>query len=218
MPLMQETYSDSSVNQLIFDYKKRNSLIQTIDMSSKMDPAAFLTYQNSSDVLRGRDFNVLKLLSIDGVAAEMSEFLSAIPKADDDSGGTYSGIVNIGTDLKVRVNKVAFENIPGSVIDSFIAQDPQRWAQITAMMQEQNNFTTELLAFYMRGVTLTIHGTTNLEPFNLINVKGVLPALEGIYIITNLTQRISPSDFQTIIEGKLLQRRRMGERGESTPI
>ncbi|MAH51074.1 hypothetical protein CMI37_34980 [Candidatus Pacearchaeota archaeon] len=216
--LDNDKYSDSSINHLSFDYKKRNSLIQTIDMSSKMDPAAFLTYQNSSDVLKGRDYNVLKLLSIDGVAAEMSEFLSAIPKADDDSGGTYSGIVNVGTDRKVRINKVAFENIPGSVIDSFIAQDPQRWAQITAMMQEQNNFTTELLAFYMRGVTLTIHGTTNLEPFNLINVKGVLPALEGIYIITNLTQRISPSDFQTIIEGKLLQRRRMGRRGESTPI
>ena len=197
------------VNQMMFDYKRKNSLIQTIDMSSKMDPAAFLTYQNSSDILKGRDYNVLKLLSIDGVAAEMSEFLSAIPKADDDSGGTYNGIVNVGADRKVRVNKVAFENIPSSVIDAFISQDPQRWAQITAMMQEQNNFTTELLAFYMRGVTLTVHGVTNLEPFNLINVKGVLPALEGVYIITNLTQRISPSDFQTIIEGKLLKRRRL---------
>ena len=53
----------------------------------------------------------------------------------------------------------------------FIAQNPGRWATMTAMMQSQNNFTTELLAFYMRGVTLTLHGTTNIIPFNLISVK-----------------------------------------------
>ena len=206
-------FTDINNNQLTFDYKRKNSLIQSIDMSSKMDPAAFLTYQNSSDILRGRDYNILKLLSIDGIASEMAEFLSAIPKADDDSGGTYSGIVNVGVDRKVRINKVAFENIPSGILDSFVAQDPQRWAQITAMMQEQNNFTTELLAFYMRSVTLIIHGTTNIEPFNLIYVKGVLPALEGVYIITNLTQRITPTDFQTIIEGKLLKRRRLTRTG-----
>ena len=61
----------------------------------------------------------------------------------------------------------------------------------------------------MRAVTLIIHGTTNLQPFNLISVSGVLPALEGIYIITNLTEKITPTEFQTIIEGKLLKRKRL---------
>ena len=92
-----------------------------------------------------------------------------------------------------------------------IAQNPERWAKITAMMQDNNNFTTELLAFYMRSVTLTIHGTTNLQPFNLINVTGVMPDLEGIYIITNLTEKVTPTTFQTIIEGKLLKRKRVSE-------
>ena len=105
-------------NLLNLHDQKRNSLIESIDMSSKMDPAAFLTYQNSSNILRGRDFNVLKLLSIDGVAAEMAEFLSVIPKADDDSGGTYDGIVNIRPDRTIRINKVAFENIPSGILIS----------------------------------------------------------------------------------------------------
>ena len=78
-------------------------------------------------------------------------------------------------------------------------------------MQGQSNFTTELLAFYMRGVTLTIHGTTNLQPFNLIHVTGVMPDLEGRYIITNLTEKITPTTFQTIIEGKLLKRKRVSD-------
>ena len=72
-----------------------------------------------------------------------------------------------------------FEEIPSSIVDGFITQNPGRWATITAMMQSQNNFTTELLAFYMRGVTLTLHGTTNIIPFNLINVKGVLHSKKG---------------------------------------
>ena len=40
----------SPSDQLLFNYKSRNSLIENIDMSSKMDPAAFLTYQNSSEL------------------------------------------------------------------------------------------------------------------------------------------------------------------------
>ena len=191
-----------------FDYKRRNSLIQSIDMSSKMDPAAFLTYQNSSDLLKGRDYNVLKLLSYEGVAEDFKEFLDGTPNTDN-AGETYSGIITVGAGSKVRIDKAKFNEIPGGVLDSFIQQDPERWAKITAMMQGNNNFTTELLAFYMRAVTLIIHGTTNLQPFNLISVSGVLPALEGIYIITNLTEKVTPTEFQTIIEGKLLKRKRL---------
>ena len=208
----EENGNNSSVklNHLLFTYKTRNSLIENIDMSSKMDPAAFLTYQNSSDLLLGRDYNVLKLLSYEGVAEDFKEFLDGTQRADD-SGDTYSGIITIGTDNRVQVNKTRFKELPSSVVDSMIAQNPERWAKITSMMQGNNNFTTELLAFYMRSVTLTIHGTTNLQPFNLINVTGVMPDLEGIYIITNLTERITPTSFQTIIEGKLLKRKRVSD-------
>ena len=198
------------MNHLLFEYKKRNSLIESIDMSSKMDPAAFLTYQNYSDFLMGRDYNVLKLLSYEGVAEDFMEFLDNTPKADN-SGQTYSGIITVGQNNTVRVNKVKFNELPSSIVDSMIAQNPERWATITATMQAENNFTTELLAFYMRSVTLTIHGTTNLQPFNLINVSGVMPDLEGIYIITNLTEKVTPTTFQTIIEGKLLKRKRISD-------
>jgi len=173
-----------------------------------MDPAAFLTYQNSSDLLKGRDYNVLKLLSYEGVAEDFKEFLDGTSNTDN-AGETYSGIITIGSGDKIRIDKAKFNELPSGVLDSFISQDPERWAKITAMMQGNNNFTTELLAFYMRSVTLIIHGMTNLQPFNLISVSGVLPALEGIYIITNLTEKITPTDFQTIIEGKLLKRKRL---------
>ena len=201
--------NDDSLNKyLVFDYKKRNSLIESVDMSSKMDPAAFLTYQNSSNLLRGRDYNVLKLLSYEGVAEDFKQYLDNTPKLDN-SGETYSGIINIGIDNKVSVNKVKFEQIPSAIMDGAIAQNPERWARIIAIMQGGDNFTTELLAFYMRGATLIIHGTTNIRPFNLINITGVLPNLEGLYIVTNITEKVTPTTFQTIIEGKLLKRKRL---------
>ena len=85
-------------------------------------------------------------------------------------------------------------------------------------MQGNNNFTTELLAFYMRGVTLTIHGTTNIRPFNLIIITGVLPNLEVLYIVTNITEKVTPTTFQTIIEGKLLKRKRLVPDGKDVFI
>ena len=94
-------------------------------------------------------------------------------------------------------------------MDGAIAQNPERWAKIISIMQGRDNFTTELLAFYMRGATLIIHGTTNIRPFNLINITGVLPNLEGIYLVTNITEKVTPTTFQTIIEGKLLKRKRV---------
>tara|TARA_Y100000310_G_scaffold223458_1_gene225313 strand:- start:58 stop:1350 length:1293 start_codon:yes stop_codon:yes gene_type:complete len=197
-------------NQMLFNYKIKNSLIENIDMSSKMDPAAFLTYQNSSDILRGRDYNVLKMLSYEGIAEDFQQFLAGTTDVDN-AGQTYSGIITADASRKIRIDKVKFNALPATILDSFIAQDPERWAKITATMQGQNNFTTELLAFYMRGVTLTVHGTTNIQPFNLIHVTGVMPDLEGIYVITNLTEKITPTTFQTIIEGKLLKRKRISD-------
>jgi hypothetical protein len=36
-----------------------------------------------------------------------------------------------------------------------------------------------------------------------------MPDLEGIYVVTNITEKITPSSFQTIIEGKLLKRKKI---------
>ena len=199
---------DMPLDQLLFDYKRKNSLIENIDMSSKMDPAAFLTYQNSSNMIQGpgRDYNILNLLSYEGVAEDFQEYLNGVTSISD-AGETYSGMINIDMLNNVTIDRVRYSQLPSSVLDGFVAQNPERWAKITAMMQGQNNFTTDLLAFYMRSVTITIHGLTNIDPFNLIHVKGVLPSLEGIYIITNITDRVTPAGFQTILEGKLLRKK-----------
>ena len=123
-------------NQLLFDYKKRNSLIENIDMSSKMDPAAFLTYQNSSSMIHGpgRDYNILKLLSYQGIAEEFQKYLEGVPQTDD-AGTTYSGIVHVGIGNRVTVDRVRYNQLSPTILDGFVAQNPERWAKIASMMQ-----------------------------------------------------------------------------------
>ena len=57
----------------------------------------------------------------------------------------------------------------------------------------------------MRKTTITIHGTTNLFPFQKILIRGIMPQLEGVYLITNTRESITPQDYQTIIDAVLIK-------------
>ena len=98
-------------------------------------------------------------------------------------------------------------------MSAFLQQQPARAQKLSALIQSQpgQNFATQLLANYMRSLTVTIHGTTNLSPFNSINVSGVLPSLEGLYLITGVRESITASNFQTILEGILVRQKPMGD-------
>ena len=57
----------------------------------------------------------------------------------------------------------------------------------------------------MRKTTITIHGTTNIFPFQKILIRGIVPNLEGLYLVTNTRESITPQDFQTIIDAVLIK-------------
>ena len=78
--------------------------------------------------------------------------------------------------------------------------------KLNALIQSEpgSNFATQLLAQYMRKTTITIHGTTNLFPFQKILIRGIVPDLEGLYLITNTRESIMAQDFQTIIDAVLI--------------
>ena len=68
-----------------------------------------------------------------------------------------------------------------------------------------SNFATQLLAQYMRKTTITIHGTVSIYPYQKILVRGIVPNLEGLYLVTNTRESITPQDFQTIIDAVLIK-------------
>ena len=86
-------------------------------------------------------------------------------------------------------------------------QKPERQAKLNTFLQMQagGNFTTQLMANYMRSATITIHGTVNIIPFNTIHIRGILPDLEGVYLVTNTRDSISPGGFSTVLNAVLLE-------------
>ena len=97
--------------------------------------------------------------------------------------------------------------VPQSTFTKFLMMKPERMQKLNALIQASpgSNFATQLLAQYMRKTTITIHGTTNLFPFQKILIRGIMPQLEGMYLITNTRESITPQDYQTIIDAVLIK-------------
>ena len=198
-------------NFILFDYKSTDSLIQNIDMTSKFDPMIGLTFEQGAEAWTGDEDKFAKFLAYGNVAQDLQEFLEAEKNPD------YEDIVTVddkGTEsVKVDLRKLLGDAegnkrvVPQSVLTKFLMLRPERMQKLNALIQSTpgSNFATQLLAQYMRKTTITIHGTTNLFPFQKILIRGIVPNLEGLYLITNTRESIMPQDFQTIIDAVLIK-------------
>ena len=215
---------------LLLDYKKDDSLIERLDMSSKFDAGMTLTFELGSRAFAGDPNKFAQFLSFGNVAVELRDFLVAEdPK--------FEGVIQIGDGSDERTGdnatgyagRVTFDRnaffangtsdkptVPASLVTSFLMQNPERMAKLNAMLvaESGSNFATQLLSNYMRKTTVTIHGTTNIFPNTTMHIRGVVPQLEGMYIITNVRESVTPSGFQTILEGTLIENRNLDEVGD----
>ena len=114
-----------------------------------------------------------------------------------------------------------------SFVEDLMSQDVTLYNKIRALQGEYFNGLTEstntsgkleenerfagsrffgnILNTYLRTVTLTIHGTTNLNVFNYIYLKGLLSGVEGLYIINSVNESVTPTTFTTTLECKLVE-------------
>ena len=193
-------------------------------MSSKFDPAIALTFERGAQAFAGNPTAIVKFLAYGTVADDLKNFLDREDKVNNTDLYTnvFSsvGVGASGPAAKIVIAQNAFFDTPkdngkkivsDSVMTRFLMQRPERMNKLNAMLQATpgSDFATQLLSHYMRKCTITIHGTTNLTPFNSINVSGVLPNLEGLYLITSVRESIQTQNFQTIIEGVLLRPRQI---------
>ena len=198
-------------NFMLFDYRSSDSLIQNIDMSSKFDPMIGMTFQHGAEAWTGNADKLATFLSYGNVAKDLQVFLKTENEAD------YDGIVEVeeGTEkVKVNLKKLLGDAndgngkvVPTSVITKFLMLKPERMQKLNAMIQSTpgSNFATQLMSQYMRKTTITIHGTTMVYPFQKILIRGIMPELEGVYLVTNTRESVTPQDFQTIIDAVLIK-------------
>ena len=204
---------------MMFDYKASDSLIKSIDMSSKFDPGIAGTFERSAASLAsGTKTDLLKFLSYGNMALELRDFLAGAGPENQpdlykdvirvDKGDTGSVHINwsmMGFDANKKggAEKIA---VPESVFTKFLMNDPDRMTKLMSILQtgKGQTWATDLLANYMRGCTITMHGTCNIKPFNYIYVRGVLPNMKGLYMVHNVRDSVTPQDFDTIIEAVLI--------------
>jgi len=202
---------------MLFDYKAEDSLIKSMDMSSKFDPGIAGTFERSAaNLASGTKTDLMKFLSYGNIALELQEFLaSAGPEKNPelykdvirvdqgDVGSVHVDWSRMGEEAAGHPEKIA---VPDSVFTKFLMQDPDRMTKLMAVVQTgKGNWATDLLANYMRGCTITMHGTCNIKPFNYIYITGVLPNMKGVYMVHNVRDSVTPQDFDTIVEAVLIE-------------
>jgi hypothetical protein len=89
----------------------------------------------------------------------------------------------------------------------FTGQETNKEGTIANPGQRQagSKFYGNILSTFLRTANLTIHGTTGLNVFNLVYLKGLLSGIEGLYLISSVNESIAASTFTTTLECKLVE-------------
>ena len=210
---------------LLLDYKKNDSLIERIDMNSKFDAGMTMTFELGARAFAGDPNKFVQFISYGNIAVELRDFLIAedpkfegiieIAEGGDNASGE-AGRVTIARNAFFADGEGNNPTVPAGIITKFLMNNPERMAKLNAMLVAESgaNFATQLLSNYMRKTTVTIHGTTNIFPSSTIHVRGVVPQLEGMYLITAVRESITPSGFQTILEATLIENRNLDATGD----
>jgi hypothetical protein len=169
---------DSKMLKVLFGHP--NSLCESIDMTAKLDPNAFSTYQ----------------LPINTGSSEI-DLRSVIRDAglDSDYEKFYGRITEEGT--------VPIIGSQSSIIGQFIASNSSYYIRVVESLFKDNVF-GRLLGFYTKRTSIVLHGIIGLNSYNLIKVAGMIKGLSGIYNIIQVTEQLNTTSFNTLIEASLL--------------
>ena len=208
---------------IVLDFKAQDSLIENIDMNSKFDPLVSRVFRDAAVDFTKEPEALLNFLTYEGIAPDLKAYLETnYPELADKEGKKAIQIDK--TTKAITINRSLFfptDSGPEPIrtaITAFLQDNPARLNNMRALLNASqagsstieggitdSNYATTLMSNYMRKTTITIHGTTNISPFQKVLVKGIMPDLEGLYIITNTRESITPQGFQTILEGTLIR-------------
>ena len=208
---------------IVLDFKAKDSLIESLDMNSTFDPITARAFRDAAYEFTGNSDALLHFMSYKDIAPDLLEFFKKeAPHIQDENNQAITiddqGTVTLNRQLFMKDNVITDQ--VQNVISKFLQDNPARLNSMRALLltyesskstadgdpTSVDNYATQLMANYMRKTTITIHGTTNISPMQKIIIKGIMPDLEGMYLITNTRESITPQGFQTILEGVLVRR------------
>ena len=230
----EEYFKRFPIDIIVLDFKAKDSLIESLDMNSTFDPITARAFRDASVEFTGNSDALLHFMSYKDIAPDLLEFFKkeAPHIQSEEEGGKQAitidatGKVTLDREIFMEDNEVTQQ--VQNVVSKYLQANPARLNSMRALLlaYEQgkssteddpegvDNYATQLLANYMRKTTVTIHGTTNIAPFQKVIIKGIMPDLEGMYLITSTRESITPQGFQTILEGSLVRQPSDNARGK----
>ena len=166
---------------LDIDFGSRNSLCESLDLSSKLDPNAFETYQIPV-LLGNRSINLFEKIKNVNLLDELTLFLE---------------------DNRIEYEKL--ENVPTNTLSSFLQQEPTYFTKVIQSLFNEGNIFGNILGFYLKRTTVTIHGIVGINAFNMIRIRGLIKGIEGIYNVLQVTEQVNTNGFTTVLECSLVE-------------
>jgi len=166
---------------LDMDFGSKNSLCESLDLSSKLDPNAFETYQIPV-LLGNRKINLFDKIKNVNLLSELTLFL--------------------------RDNRIEYErleNVPTNTLSDFLQQEPTYFTKVIQSLFNEGNIFGNILGFYLKRTTITIHGIVGINAFNIVRIRGLIKGIEGAYNILQVTEQINTNGFTTSLECSLVE-------------
>jgi len=90
-----------------------------------------------------------------------------------------------------------------SFLNRYIAQDARNYSVVQRIVLEKEKIFASLLGIHLRRTTLSLHGTTDINVYEPIIVRGLVRGMKGIYTILGVTDQITKDSFVTQLECSL---------------
>ena len=240
-----------SNNVTVLNFGTSDSLVESFQMSSKLDPMAFATSMTPA-ILGGASMNVTNILKEgiinrdrDNVLSDIKEILeNGVINVDDfktlqivsETENAKGKIINKVTDeglnrlrniLVGESDNIVLQKTAMTLVEELATQNVTLRNKLTALQSEYFNgldysvnagagdldkkiipnsrYAGNILGTFLRSITVTIHGTAGFNVHDYVYIKGTMRGIEGLYIISNVSESVTIGSFTTTLECRLIE-------------
>lgn len=227
---IEEFASQFSQKAVVCEFGTERSLVENFSLNSKVDPIAFAAFRLPS-IVGGQSVDVSSVVrnNLDNNYGFLGDITDALQNNFISSKKELESLKIVTLNDKGDIESVSQNNLR-----NFLSQEsPQASQVITRLIDElrassvsfnnnviaaqneeflSNNskggkdpsFFGGILSSFLRSITLTVHGVVGLTMFNVVYIKGLMRGIEGVYMITSVSESLTPSNFSTTLECKLV--------------
>lgn len=210
-------------DNFILEYRTKNSLVQDISISSKLDPNISFLYgssvratNNKQTVLKfindarannpdSQDFSNFAAMWLDKNMGSSSQ--DVIDKLTTETNQqAINGYISSSGQSTVLTQDQAdiIESLPEDLFSAYLATDYQLYRRLQIQQMNESNYVNEMFTYYMNKLTANIHGHCGLECMQFVQLRNVTDLIDGFYCITGVTEEVDLETFNTIIELMLI--------------